>query len=167
LRGALRELAVGSAFAGGVQHPAVFGAAFARGHLPRRGRGADQHRAGRGPRLAQRQPLVRQTGRAAGTLQSGYLADQLTDQVPGGALHQAMIVRLEGQPIDEHRLVVIDGIESRLLERHLRPVGIHLIGQQHGKTGLGTLPHFGLRHHDGHGVVRGQLGPDGPSRAYR
>ncbi len=159
LRGARRKFAEGGAAARGVQHPSGLGAAFADGNAPLRRRGGDQHGAGRGTGFAHGQPLVGDARRTAGTEQSGYLTKQLAHEVSGRALHHSVILRLEGQRIDQGCLIVVDGIQSRLLELYSSPIRVHFIGQQHRKSGMSTLAHLGLRHDDRHGVVGGHLDP--------
>jgi hypothetical protein len=101
LRRARRKFPEGGAAARCVQHPSGFGAALAHGNVPLRRGGGDQHGPRRGTGLAHGQPLVGDTRRTAGTEQSGNLADQFARQMPGRALHESVIVRLERQRIDQ------------------------------------------------------------------
>ena len=51
-------------------------------------------------------------------------------------------------------------------DRHPRPVGIHLFGENHGEPGRRALPHFGNRNGEHDGAVRtdGDPGADGARR---
>ena len=160
LRGLCREFAEARAAVGGrVQHAAGLGAAFARGHLPlRRGR-AHQHEPRRRAGLAHRAPLVGDARRAARARKPRDRAQQLAHDLVRRALAKALVAGLEGQRVEDHGLVVVDGVEAGLLEPHLRHRGVHFFGQQHRQAGVRALPHFRLRHHQRDGVVTAHLDP--------
>src|SRR5262249_47815106 len=52
--------------------------------------------------------------------------------------------------------------DRRMDERHLRPVGVELVGQHRGERREGALPHLGRRRYDGDGAV-GRDGHPGSS----
>ena len=83
--------------------------------LPAVGGGGDQHRAGRGAGLAQRQEEGPHRGRAARELEA--------DERVGEAL-------------------VVGG---RMLDLHLGEVDVELLGDQHRHRGVGALAHLDLR----------------------
>ncbi len=65
--------------------------------------------------------------------------------------------------------VVIGGVHRRLLDLHLRPVGIEFFGDDQRQHGVDALPHFGRRRHDGDRAVApdGDIGVEFSGRALR
>ena len=89
------------------------------GHAPRLRRGGDHHRLARRPDTAQRFPVVRRRGAAAG------------------------------------RLPAVLRVEIGLLDLHLLPLDVELLGDQHRQHRLDALPDLGVLRHDRHRAVGG------------
>ncbi|MCY1215701.1 hypothetical protein D9M72_275540 [compost metagenome] len=117
-----------------------------------------QHHAGGGAGLAHRRPQVPDAGRAAGEHQA-HLAHALAREPFGGAPGPPLIVRTEWQVGDHALDVVVQVVDGRRLDADLRPVGLHLLGQQHRRAGMHALPHLGLVHDNRDGVVGRHLDP--------
>src|SRR2546427_5211209 len=125
LGGGFRHLAVRGRAAGGpVRDHTVGGAALGGRHVPRIGRGLDQHDPRRGAALAD--VLMRVADAAAAA-------------------------RGEVTP---HALALHALAWRRVLGLHLRPVALELLGDHLGETGERALSHLGARDPDHHRVVR-------------
>ena len=131
---------------------------FTGRHAPQVSRRANQHRPHARARLAHRHPEVFHARRAA-----GHHHAELTHD-PGGhpageVLDGPLIIGMKGQSVDCGGNVVVDRIDTGVSSAHLSPVGIKLIGQQHGQTGMNALPHLRLRHEHRDRAVSAQADP--------
>ncbi len=71
---------------------------------------------------------------AAGAPINLNLAQHFTEHMLRRALRNAVFIRVAKREIfDDHGLVIIDPVGPRLLELYRTPVGVHLVGEQHGK----------------------------------
>jgi hypothetical protein len=75
---------------------------------------------------------------------------------------------------DRHRLGVLEGVAVELrigggeLDLHLRPVGVHLLGDDERQRGHRALAHLGAGAEDRHRAVEGDLHPGGHAeRSFR
>ena len=71
----------------------------------------------------------------------------------------ARFLRRERQAVDQDVDIAIDAVLGRILDAHLVPARVHLLGDQHGERGLHALPHLGARHGHDHRVVARDLDP--------
>ena len=136
--GEARDLAVAhGAIARRMHHHARPGAQFAERHLPAIGGRLHQHIAHRGGLQPHLVPIA--AGRAAAIGHHHVAEDRIAENL-----------RLHGW----------------IRDRHPRPVGIHLFGENHGEPGRRALPHFGNRNGEHDGAVRtdGDPGADGARR---
>ena len=125
-RGIGRELAECRLLARGVGQHALLDRDRFRRHVPAFCRGADQHRACRGARLAQ---LIERVGHRRRTT---------------GALN------------GPHQQVVVErGVGRRTLHPDLGPCGVHFVGHHSGQSSERALTHFEMLHQHGDGVVTG------------
>jgi hypothetical protein len=63
---------------------------------------------------------------------------------PADVACQAISLLLKRKRIDDGGLIVVDTVEGGLLEFHLLPRRVHLIGQQHCEARMYALAHLGL-----------------------
>src|SRR6185437_4417586 len=49
--------------------------------------------------------------------------------------------------------MIVFGINRRRFKSYLRPVGVKLLGQQHGQGSVNTLSHLGVVHDDRHPFI--------------
>ena len=132
-RGRRRELSVGQPPAGGgVQNHSALRLTGPRRHAPAPGRRLDQHQSRGRPRLAQRRPALNDRQRGAGRL--------------------ILLDALGGRRIDRESVHVGSrrgGFHCDRIE-----VDLELFGDEHGKRGVGALPHLDLRHDEGDAAAR-------------
>ena len=75
----------------------------------------------------------------------------------GANAAQGQVIGLRGGA-SSSRLSAVEGVvEVGLLDAHMAPVGIELLGDHHGKHGLDALADLGGLGHDGDGAVRGDV----------
>jgi hypothetical protein len=65
----------------------------------------------------------------------------------------------ERQAVDQDVDVAVDAVLGGILDPHLIPARLHLLGDQHGERRLHALAHLGARHGDDHRVVARDLDP--------
>ena len=113
-----------------------------------------RHRAGG----AHRHPGVARRGRAAGRQHAQHAA-QLAGRPAGHVDDGAGLLGRERQAVDQDIDVAIDAVFRRILDPHLVPARLHLLGDQHGQGGMDALPHLRPRHGHDHRVVARDLHP--------